>query len=306
MFIYELMPDINLEDYNNEFKGIIKEGIKYKDDKEKRYEYGWLKELVAFSNTEGGNLYIGVENLTHKIMALSHQEVDKITLMIHRLVKQDITPEISYRIEAIEVQSKENEPRYILLVKVKKNKFTPVFLKQNGINVCYIRHFGKTSIASTNEMVRLCYQNTSFSYDSIFTNTKFDLNNFTKLNSYYNKIKNKDLNVKELISIGFIDEDQNLSNGALMFKDDFKDESLALINCTKYEGINKGGDYFFNNRCFASNLLDEYEKILDFILTNSNQGFKKVVNGRIDVTSYPNKIPEDFTSSFESKSEYIV
>lgn len=64
MLLEELIPCVNIEDYQTEFKGIIKEGDSTDG---KKLEIGWLKELVAFANTNGGTLYVGVENNTHQI-----------------------------------------------------------------------------------------------------------------------------------------------------------------------------------------------------------------------------------------------
>ena len=289
MYIYELIPDINLEDEQTEFKAIIKEGEYEQNGKKCRYEYGWLKEFVAFSNTNGGNFYIGVENKTHKIISYKHNGIDKLSLMIHRLVKQDITPSITYEIEAIKVDDNQNEQRYILKIKILKNKFIPVFLKLEGVSVCYVRHFNLTSIATPEEIVRLCYQNTSFSYDSLFTSIKFKKEDFKKLFEFYFKIYNKELSNKELISIGFMDDEEFLSNGALMFKDDYHDESITLVSCTKFIGIYKGDSVFLNNQRFATNLLDEFEKISNFIASNNDHGFKKLSIGQKEVSSYPDR-----------------
>ena len=84
MLFEELVPNTNLEDYEVEFKGIINEG--FDNETKQRVENGWLKEIAAFANTFGGVLYVGVENKTHKIVALSHECADKIALMVQRLI----------------------------------------------------------------------------------------------------------------------------------------------------------------------------------------------------------------------------
>lgn len=53
MLLEDLIPRVNIEDYRTEFKGIIKEGT---DEKGNKLEVGWLKELVAFANTDGGDI----------------------------------------------------------------------------------------------------------------------------------------------------------------------------------------------------------------------------------------------------------
>ena len=67
MRIEEMYPEYGLEEKKTEYKGIIKEG---RNDKGKSLEIGWLKTIVAFANTDGRRLLIGVEDNTHKIVAL--------------------------------------------------------------------------------------------------------------------------------------------------------------------------------------------------------------------------------------------
>ena len=85
MFIEELIDKAYLEDKTIEYKGIIAEG---KDKNGKALEIGWLKTLVAFANTDGGKLIIGVENKTHKVVALDRNKADNIVLMLHRLIRE--------------------------------------------------------------------------------------------------------------------------------------------------------------------------------------------------------------------------
>lgn len=305
MFIYELIPNLNVEDYETEFKKTIKEGLYEQNGKKNHYEYGWLKEFVALANTNGGRIYIGVENSTRKIVSFNHAEVDRLSLMIHRLAKGKIVPSISYGIKAIEAKASKKEPRYILEITIAKNDFIPVFLKQDGFSVCYVRHFGVTSIATPEQIVRLCYQNTVFSYDSQFSNVKFDIDDFQKLNAYHKKIYGQDVNAKILLSIGFINQEGFLSNGALLFKDDFADESLALVSCCKLSGIDKGDSIFLNNERFASNLLDEFERIMKFIESNNDKGFEKLPVGQKEVISYPTRAVAEAVINALAHRDYL-
>ena len=116
MRIEELYPEYGLEDKKTEYKGIIKEG---RDDKGKSLEIGWLKTIVAFANTDGGRLLVGVEDNTHKIVALDKKTADKTILMIHRQIKERVEPEISYDVNGINVKSGD-DTRYIIEVVIKK------------------------------------------------------------------------------------------------------------------------------------------------------------------------------------------
>lgn len=283
MQLEELIPNLNLEDYTNEFKGIIKEGSK--PDSDERLEYSWLRTLAAFSNSNGGNLYIGVENKTHKILSLTHVEVDKISLMIQRQIKEKISPELDYKIVPIALPDT-SPTRYLLKVQVKKSQFPLTALKEKGINAIYVRKFGENSIATPNELIELVSNSNYVSYDSRFTNFQFDKKDFTKLFNYYKKVNNKELTIKELISIGFINQSNQLSEGALMFKDDYKD-TRTLVECTWFNGYSKGDDIFLASSSFNCNLLDEFLNIVDFVKSHSADGYEKKGMSRIDYISYP-------------------
>lgn len=50
------------------------------DDK----QLSWLKTIAAFANSEGGQLFVGVNNKTHDIMSLDNNEADKQVLLLHQ------------------------------------------------------------------------------------------------------------------------------------------------------------------------------------------------------------------------------
>ncbi len=125
MLFEELVPSQNLEHYEIEFKGIISEGPT-KDGKG-REELGWLKEVAAFANTFGGVLYIGVDNKTHEVLSLSHNDTDRIALMIQRLIQIHIEPPIRYKIEKIEVPLT-SPTRYVLALHVEKKQISSCFV----------------------------------------------------------------------------------------------------------------------------------------------------------------------------------
>ncbi len=302
MYIEEIISNINLEDYTVEFKGIIEEG---KSDNElKRKETSWLKTIVAFANTSGGNLYIGVDNKTHKILSLSHQEVDKIILMIQRLIKERIEPEINYEIKAISILNT-LPTRYIIDLKVEKSSFPLVSLKENGINAIYLRKFGKNSIASPEEIVDLVSNSNYVSYDSRFSDEEFKKEDFSLLFTYYKDVNNKELSIKELISIGFINSLNKLSYGGLLFKDNLNNDK-TLVSCTWFKGYDKGENIFLANETYKSNLLDEFNKIVDFIKTHSANGYQKNKLGRKEYIAYPlDAIREGVANALAHRNYFI-
>ena len=177
MKIEELLNNVNVEDYVTEFKGLIKEGIN--PETKERFEIGWLKTIVAFANSQGGTLYVGVDNKTHDILALSHNEIDKMALMVQRQIQEHIEPPIKYTIEKIIVPHT-SPNRYLLKININKSKFPPISLKINGIPSIYVRHFGKTSPATGEEIRNLVMNSDSVSFDLLDTNIKYNIYSIRK------------------------------------------------------------------------------------------------------------------------------
>ena len=300
MYIEELIPNINLETKNIEFKGIIGEG---KSKNGKNFEIGWLKSVVAFANTEGGVIYIGVEDKTHKIVALTHEKADKAILLLHRLIKDKITPMISYSITPYAVP-RTNPTRYVLAVEIKKNSNLPVTLHENGLLGIYIRNFGQTEIATSEQIRDLVLLSENIPYDRSFTEIKFDKNKFNKMLNYASD-KGIDVTEKELISIGFMSKEKKLSEGALLFMDDC-DNIITKTVATKWPGRDKGSDIVEASEDYVGNLLEIILKSTDFIKNHSNSGYRKVDNGREDYNSFPvRSITEGIVNAIGHRNYFI-
>lgn len=285
MLIEDLVPGINLENYNTEFKGIIMEGPAA-GNPEERLEEGWLKEIDAFANTFGGKLYVGVNNRTHEVEALDHQTADKITLMIQRQVQLHLEPPVHYTIEAIPVPG--TRPiRYVLCIDVKKSQYPPVTLHFNGRGMIYTRHFGKTSVATGEEIRSMVLNSDNVTFDCLETDELFKKEDFKTLYSFYAEQNDgKELSEKDLISIRFMTADGYLRRGALLFRDDCQ-EDRTLVVCSQFPGITKGDDVFLATEEFKGNLIDCLRKSLAFVKNHSATGFIKTATGRKELVSYP-------------------
>ena len=84
MLITDLLPEVNVENYTSEFKARLLTGVdKHKEDNELK----WLKEIVAFSNTQGGTVYVGVNDTSHELEPLSHQEIDRTVQLVYQKIE---------------------------------------------------------------------------------------------------------------------------------------------------------------------------------------------------------------------------
>lgn len=303
MLFEELVPSQNLEDYEIEFKGMISEGPS-KDGKG-REEIGWLKEVAAFANTFGGVIYIGVDNKTHEVISLSHNDADKIALMIQRLIQIHIEPPIRYRLEKIEVPST-CPTRYVLALHVEKSKYPPVSLHMNGLSTIFVRHFGKTSAASGEEIRNLVMSSDYVAYDIMETDEIFHKEDFQTLYSFYKEQNDgKELTEKDLLNIGFFNLEGRLKKGSLLFRDDCND-SRTLIECSAFPGVSKGDNIFLASNSIKGNLIKEYKEALAFVKGRSVDGFEKTPLGRKKIFSFPERsLSEGIANAIGHRNYFI-
>ena len=97
MVISDLLPDVISENSTTAFKKIIREGPN--PHGKENYEVSWLKEICAFANSQSGTIYVGVEDQTHKTLAMDHVGVDKTVLLVQRMAKEHITPDLKITYE---------------------------------------------------------------------------------------------------------------------------------------------------------------------------------------------------------------
>ena len=260
MYIEELIDKAYLEDKTIEYKGIIAEG---KDKNGKALEIGWLKTLVAFANTDGGKLIIGVENKTHKVVALDRNKADNIVLMLHRLIREKIDPIIDYEITSIPVN--DTVPiRFVLCVQVNANKNLPVALHDNGLLGIYVRNYGRTDIASQEQIRDMVLMSDNTPFDTMLTDEIYHKKDFSKM---FKLISDNGDSVedKELISKNIISSEKKLSRGMLLFKDNCNDVRTKLV-ATQWPGITKGSSVVIASEVYTGNLLEVIKKTIEFTM----------------------------------------
>ena len=148
MKINEILPNINNENYSVEFKARLLTGLnKQGNDNELK----WLKEIVAFANTQGGTLFVGVNDKTHEIEPLNHSDIDETAKLLYQKAEERIEPDISLRIKEISL-GKAYKDQYLLRIDVEKSERTPVYVHANGIPVCYIRQFRRVKPATPEQI----------------------------------------------------------------------------------------------------------------------------------------------------------
>ena len=145
-------PLMRLHDYINqgecdkvEFKSTVRTNLK-SGKVGKEIEFAWLKAVVAFLNSEGGTLLIGIDD-NGRIVGLEKDgfdNPDKCLLHVKNLINHHVGAEFSNFINTTIV---EVEGKYVLMIECSPSK-KPVFLKIGKNEEFYVRT-GPSSVKLT-------------------------------------------------------------------------------------------------------------------------------------------------------------
>ena len=78
-------------------------GVQFKERILDKYDIAC--ELVAFSNSHGGKLVVGIKDKTGEINALSYSEVQETTNLLSDIASENVVPSILIKIDTIEVEN---------------------------------------------------------------------------------------------------------------------------------------------------------------------------------------------------------
>ena len=67
-------------------------------------KYDIARELVAFSNSHGGKLVVGIKDKTGETNALSYSEVQETANLLSDIASENVVPSILIKIDTVEVE----------------------------------------------------------------------------------------------------------------------------------------------------------------------------------------------------------
>ena len=232
------------------------------------------KEVIAFANTKGGTLYIGVSNDGN---VLGVKNADQVILQLNNMIRDSIKPDVTMFVgyETQHVSDKD-----IIAVTIQKGTDRPYYLGSKGLKPSgvYIRN-GTSSDPATDTAIRRMIKETdgdSFeSMRSLEQNLSFEAakKQFEKQNIPFDSAK--------MQTLGMISADGIYSNVALLLSD----QCPSTIKAATFSGEDKGN--FQDRREFDGSLFRQMEELYSYLdLRNQT---KATFDGlyRIDTRDYP-------------------
>lgn len=265
--------------------------IEFKVEVPKKSEK-YIKSVIAFANTAGGKIIIGVDDETHEIVGVNNEDVFKIKDNITNTISDMCCPQIFPNISVETVDGKS-----IIVVEIYPGANRPYYIKSLGKETgTYIRVSGTSRPADDSILKDLELQGTNQSFDEmICVEHKFDLAKAEELcktikqymveatKTKTEKEKVKDVTVQNLINWGIvrnIDDTLVSTNAFVLLTDNIF--PFAKIQCALFKGTERV--VFIDKRDFEGPLYEQIEEAYEFVLKHINLGAE--INGLIRTDAY--------------------
>jgi len=247
--------------------------IEYKitlPDKSEKY----MKTIVAFANTQGGKLIVGIDDKTHEIVGVTNEILFQLMDGIANAISDSCMPQIIPDIEPQTIDGKT-----VIIVSVEAGKNRPYYLKSKGKeNGTYIRVAGTSRQAFPEKIRELEMEGARISWDEL-TCVGYPVSKeateklCSNIENFRGKAGMTERSVKkeQLINWKILkqSEGQLLATNAyaLLTSDYFP---FSKTQCAVFKGTDRA--VFLDKREFTGPIYTQIEEAVDFVLRNIRLG----------------------------------
>lgn len=232
------------------------------------------KEVIAFANTKGGTLYIGVED---DGTVVGIDSADRVSLQINNMVRDSIKPDVTM---FVHYETQIIDGKQIIAVTVQKGTDRPYYLGSKGLKPSgvYVRN-GTSADPATDTAIRKMIKETdgdSFeSMRSLEQNLTFQATEaqFAKRKVPYDAAK--------MQTLGMVSQDGIYSNVALLLSE----QCPNTIKAATFAGVDQS--VFQDRREFTGSLFQQMEDLYTYLDLHNQT--KATFEGlyRTDTRDYP-------------------
>jgi len=238
----------------------------------------YVKALIAFANTAGGKLVVGIENKTRKIIGVADAEqvIDTIANALTDNVKPQIIPDF-YQVEL--------NGKTVVVVEVFPGNNCPYYFKSKGKEEgTYIKIGASTRLADESVLRELEFRGASQSFDEqVYIGEKYSEQDAEKLCAVIDNYRKESARAKGHPEPTNTVTPQNLLNWKILRRVDGEivptrafmlltnnPFEFAKIQCAQFKGTDR--IVFLDKREYAGALYEQIEEAVQFVLRNIRLG----------------------------------
>ena len=281
-----------MDDILKQIKAGEVSGVQFKERILDKYDIAC--ELVAFSNSHGGKLVVGIKDKTGEINALSYSEVQETTNLLSDIASENVVPSILIKIDTVEV-----EDGNLVIATVKEGLNKPY---HDNKGIVWVKNGAdKRKVFDNAELAEMMTDCGSFAPDEagvrdatvndldattikLFLGNRFervlekkgltgDAFNEASLDMICSAIAKGHDCEKILRNLRFIRPDGTLTVAAMLLFGKYTQRWMPMMTakCICFAGNSIGSKVFrdkVNDADMEGNLLHQYDTIMDFFTRN--------------------------------------
>lgn len=248
------------EDEYTEFKEIYTDNIK--------------KEVIAFANSNGGKLYIGIDDSGAVVgLANAVEVMGQISNALRDSIKPDITMFVHYELAT-------EAGREYIIINIQRGTDRPYYLAAKGLKPVGVYVWqGSSSVPASDAAIRRMIKETDGELFENMRSLKQDLT-FEYAGASFKRY-GVQFGYVQMQTLGMIKDDTVYTNLALLFSD----QCPHIIKAATFKGVNQ--EEFQDRTEFSGSLLKQLDDAYEYLdkrnnLHGSYQGLQ-----RIDILDYP-------------------
>lgn len=230
---------------------------------------GFAAEMIAMANSKGGDILIGVEDKTGKVVGLDYRELQSIGSTIANIATNLVKPQIFPTTEVVNVDMG-REVKKVLVVHVEEGIAKP-YKDRNG-TIWIKQGSDKRRLTDNNEQLRL-FQLSGLVYidEMIVPGTSVSDIDKDKVEEYLKKIEDSDTDIPEeqlYVNLNILKEGQMTLGGLLFFaKDPQKYRPAFCIKAVSFFGNDIAGNDYRGSKDIIGTIPEMFEQAMGFFNT---------------------------------------
>ena len=238
------------------------------------YTSGIIKTVVAFANTNGGTIYIGIDDNGSRVGV---EDADSTMLRLSNAVRDSIKPDVTL---FVEYHQEIIEGKTIVKAEVQKGTSCPYYLATKGIRPegVFVRQGASTVPATETAILRMIKDTDGERYEDVRS-----LNQELTFVEAEKEFKEQGVpfGINQQKTLGLMNADGIYTNLGLLLSD----QCVHTIKFAVYEGASKA--QFKDRREFMGSLLKQLNDVFKFIDRYNRN--RSEIDGlhRIDKRDYP-------------------